>query len=259
MAHTYGIEFEVIGLNPSESARAVTRAGITCNAESYGHATPRDWKALTDGSLPSGSSEIVSPILNDERLNEMKTVTRALLGAGARVTRSAGFHAHLGLAGIGENALPRLVLNWYTAHAVTELLVAPSRRAGGSSSRWCRALDLLDAERVAESIRDNDFDPDRADRYRSLNLNAISRHGTVEFRLHQGTLNGTKASAWVEYITAFANYSMEGHELQAGAFYRTQDERAMLNVLTDILTSHGLSLSTREYLLKRADDIAERA
>ena len=259
MAHTYGIEFEVIGLNPRESAHAVTRAGITCNEERYGHATPTQWKALTDGSLPSGSSEIVSPILNDERLNEMKTVTRALLGAGARVTRSAGFHAHLGVAGIGESALPQLVLNWYTAHAVTELLVAPSRRAGGASSRWCRALDLLEAERVADSIRENDFDPERADRYRSLNLNAIARHGTVEFRLHQGTLNGTKASAWVEYITAFTNYSMEGHTLEAGAFYRTGSERAMLTVLTDMLTSHGLSERTREYLLKRADDISERA
>lgn len=259
MAHTYGIEFEVIGLTPNESARAVTGAGITCHAESYSHATPTDWKALTDGSLPHGSSEIVSPILNDSRLNEMKTVTRALLGAGARVTRSAGFHAHLGVAGIGESALPQLVLNWYTAHAVTELLVAPSRRTGGASARWCRALDLLDAERVAEQVRDGVYSYESADRYRSLNLNAVARHTTVEFRLHQGTLNGTKASAWVEYLTAFANYSMEGHELQAGAFYRTDSARSMLNVLTEMLTSHGLSERTREYLLKRADDISERA
>jgi hypothetical protein len=259
MSHTYGVEFEVIGLDTHESARAVTRAGITCNPEGYNHETRSNWKTVTDGSLPAGSSEVVSPVLDDARLNEVKTVTRALLAGGARVTRSAGFHTHFGVEGIGISNLPTLVTNWYIAHSVTELLVAPSRRAEGNSSRWARSLTLQDAERVAERVSTGRISTgENSRRYESLNLEAFDRHTTVEFRLHQGTLNGKKALAWVEYLTAFVNHSMEGHELSAGSFYRTGNARNMLNVLTDMLTSSGLSESTRDYLLARADEIAER-
>lgn len=255
MAHTYGIEFEVIGLDPRQSAQAVTNAGLTCTAVDYGHTTQPVWKSLRDGSLPANSSEIVSPILDDSRLNEMKTVTRALLGAGARVTRSAGFHAHLGLDGIGSDALPQLILNWYAVHSYTELLVAPSRRTGGSSARWCRAMSVDNAERIAEAVRDRDYEFANADRYFSLNLNAIARHGTVEFRLHQGTLNGAKASAWVEYLTAFANHAMQGEEFRLNEFH---DGERGLTYLLESLKPHGLTDSTGEYLLARANELSER-
>ena len=255
MAHTYGIEFEVIGLNPRQSAQAVSDAGLACTAQDYNHTTASVWKSLRDGSLPDNSSEIVSPILDDSRLNEMKVVTRALLGAGARVTRSAGFHAHLGLDGIGSNALPHLILNWYAVHNFTELLVAPSRRAGGSSARWCRGMSMDNAERTAELVRDRDYNYAGADRYHSLNLNAIARHGTVEFRLHQGTLNGAKASAWVEYLTAFANHSMAGDLFRVDEFHAGQ---AGLEYLLESLKEHGLSHSTGEYLLARAGELSER-
>jgi hypothetical protein len=255
MTHTYGLEFEVIGLTPRESAHAVTRAGITCESQDYNHATASVWKAVRDGSLPDGSSEIVSPILEPSRLNEMKTVTRALLNAGARVTRSAGFHAHFGFDRIGKDGVANLVMNWEAMHDFTDLLVAPSRRLNGASYRWCQRFSAERAESWAERIRDERLDFGSLDRYYSLNLASVARHGTVEFRLHQGTLNGAKASAWVEYLTAFVNHSMEG-----SAWNRAGNaDLDSLNTMLGVLGNYGLTNATREYLLARAGDLGERA
>jgi hypothetical protein len=253
---TYGIEFEIIGLNTHQAAHAVTRAGVTCHAESYGHSTPTEWKAVTDGSLTRDDSEVVSPILTDDRLNEVSTVARGLLAGGARVTPSAGFHAHLGLDGIGKENLPQLILNWYAIHQYTDLLVAPSRRIGGSGYRWARVYDRSDAEHVAELVRDDNYDYANCDRYRSLNLQSVHRHGTVEFRLHQGTLNGKKARAWVEYITASANHAMQGEEWRLNEFHAGIDGLALV---LETLKPHGMTDATAQYLLARANDLGERA
>jgi hypothetical protein len=37
--NTYGIELEIVGLSPRESASALIRAGIEAQAEGYGHDT----------------------------------------------------------------------------------------------------------------------------------------------------------------------------------------------------------------------------
>jgi hypothetical protein len=42
-------------------------------------------------------------------------------------------------------------------------------------------------------------------RYRKLNVWAFDAHGTVEFRLHQGTLNAERAVAWVRLVVGFVN------------------------------------------------------
>jgi hypothetical protein len=251
MSHTYGLEFEVIDLTPRQAASAVTRSGITCQEQSYNHATTNVWKALRDGSLPDGSAEIVSPILTDDSLNEARTVARALQGAGARVTQAAGFHVHMGYDRIGKDALAQLVVNYYAVHHATAKLVAPSRL----NSRWAHTVDSIRAERIADAIRNETLNWDSQDRYYSLNLNSIARHGTIEFRLHQGTLNPTKALAWVNYLTAFVNLSADGEHVEHEMHW---DAMPCLERLTLRLMNYGLTERNRNYLLQRAEDIAGR-
>lgn len=255
-AHTYGIELETIGLNPSASARAITRAGVACQSQNYNHETSDNWKALRDGSLPDQSSEVVSPVLGNERLNEVSVVARALLQAGARVTKSAGFHVHMGASQLGDS-LGRLVVNWYSAHNTIVSMVAPSR----IGSRWCNSLSISQAEMLASDISGmSGSDFNRYDRYKSLNLNSIARHGTIEFRLHQGTLNGTKALAWVEFLTAFVNYSMDFNSINAD-FNNPRDPEARLNELPRLLATirdYGLSASAHDYLIRHAQEICAR-
>lgn len=248
--HTYGLEFEVIDLMPRQAASAISRAGITCQAQDYNHTTTSTWKALRDGSLPSDSAEVVSPILDADSLNEAKIVARALQGAGARVTQAAGFHVHMGYDRIGKDALAQLVVNYYAVHHATGMLVAPSRL----NSRWARTVDSSRAEVLADAIRNENLNWDSQDRYYSLNLNSIARHGTIEFRLHQGTLNATKALAWVDYLTAMVNFSADGNAFNIVAG-RTMD--TLVQVTRDLM-GYGLTERNMHYLLTRAEDIAGR-
>lgn len=263
MSHTYGMEFETVGLTTRMAANAITHDGVRCSSQGYNHDTTDTWKAVPDGSLQGDaySAEIVSPILNDERLNEARTVSRALLKAGARVNTSTGFHVHMGYEQIGLQSLSRLVVNYYTAHPIFAKMVAPSRTANGGS-RWCKVLTLEQAHDTADRLNNiinlNSFN--NFDRYFSLNLNSIARHGTIEFRLHQGTLNGTKALAWVNFLTSMVNFSMSGLMLNE-ALYHGTDGVERITQLPDLLAKlrdYGLTDSVNDYLLRRADELAER-
>ena len=257
-AHTYGMEFETVGLNTRQAARAISSAGVACNARDYNHDTPSAWMAVPDGSLGGDmySAEIVSPILLTERLNEARTVSRALLNGGARVNTSTGFHVHMGANIIGlAHPLGNLVVNYYTAHPIFAKMVAPSRL----NSRWCKVHTLDESHAIADRLNAGTFNFNSADRYYSLNLNAVARHGTVEFRLHQGTLNASKALAWVEFLTAMVNYSM-ANEILSPEIYglNAGDSLAKLPSLLATLREYNLHDSTVEYLLRRADELGNR-
>ena len=253
---TYGLEIEVANLSISGAARAVTRAGISCVEPRAQHETAETWKAVYDGT--SGvSAEIVSPILTADRLNETRTVTRALSSAGATVNRTTGLHVHIGAASFTSPAgdmlssLGLFVQNWYTAHAAIGAMVAKSRL----NNHFCKALTIADATTLAERVRGGDIDNGGRGRYYSLNLDSFARHQTVEVRLHHGTLNAAKITGWTDFITAVANFSKAGHTMPAR--YNTEDNR--LNncaQLLDGLADLGyLATETATYLKQRADQL----
>jgi hypothetical protein len=46
-------------------------------------------------------------------------------------------------------------------------------------------------------------------RYFKVNLQALRVHGTVEFRQHSGTVDGTKVENWVRFLLGFVERSIE--------------------------------------------------
>lgn len=267
-AFTYGLEFEVEGIGTRTASDALNEAGIYCDRiTSDIHETHDSWKVVPDGSLNAGA-EIVSPILNASRLNEGAKVAKILTKAGARVTSSTGYHIHIGYDAFrpagdgvtGHDNLSRFVLNYYAVHHAFGALVAPSRL---QNRRFCRVLDREAAEGEAQWVRDGNLGSRHGDRYQSLNLEALTRHGTVEVRLHQGTLNGVKAVAWVQLMTALINATKAGLDLSTDATLNpwapvSRYGHGMASVsdcrtLLDTLTSAGhLTASTADWLKGRA-------
>lgn len=250
---TYGLEIEVANLSISGAARAVTRAGITCAEPSSQHTTAPTWKAVYDGTR-GVSAEVVSPILTADRLNETRTVTRALSTAGATVNKTTGLHVHIGADSFATEESDRLngialfVQNWYTAHAAIGGLVAKSRLSNG----FCKALTIQEADRLAQSVAQGDISNGGRGRYLSLNLDSFARHSTVEVRLHHGTLNAAKITGWAEFITAMADYSKAGHTMPT--IYNQESDRLNITAaMLDDLTRGGfLKQTTAEYLNQRA-------
>lgn len=258
---TFGIEFEFEGLSPRSAAEALNAGGIACDVVREDiHETYPEWKAVYDGSLNNGA-EIVSPILNDRRLNEAHKVTSILSKAGARTSRTAGYHVHLGFRAFeSDDALAQFVLNYWGIHHAFAALVSPSRTTG---NRFCRVKGRDEAEADAQWLRDGNSGTRTGDRYCSLNLESMQRHETIEVRLHQSTLNGVKAIAWAKLMEALVKTANAGTDLTAldslNAWQPIERYRVAARsvadciTLLDVLTANGtLPGSTADWLKTRA-------
>lgn len=233
---TYGIELEVSNLSISDAQRRLNDSGLT-------------WAAKSDGTYLV-SAEAVSPILTDERLNETKQAARALLAGGATVNKQTGYHVHIGADHYGADGIAALVHNWNFAHATIGALVAPSRL----NNHFCRPVELAALDSWIERVRNGNISNAESGRYYSLNLNSYQRHGTVEIRLHHGTLNGSKIKAWAQFVAAMADFSQYSTLTDA----KFTDSANRLNNLAELLTLLPLEQATRDYLNQRAAELAAR-
>jgi len=230
---TYGIELETSSISIRTAQSALDAVGL-------------NWQCKPDGTR-GVDAEAVSPILNDGSLNESISAARALLKAGATVNKQTGFHVHIGADHYGLDGIAALVRNWYTAHEAIGALVAKSRL----NNHFCQHnLSEAIIDQWTESIRNGRIDNAGQGRYRSLNLDSYQRHGTVEFRLHHGTLNGKKIQAWAEFVQAIAQFSTAGGIL-------TDNRLNDVNALLDTLTQHdALKGDTAIYLKQRAIELS---
>jgi Putative amidoligase enzyme len=240
---TFGLEFEVAGISVSSAAAALNRGGIECIEPSRQHQTHEAWSSVYDGSVRG--AEVVSPILDPIRLNEASTVARLLLVAGGKVDRTTGFHVHIGAQGLSQDHIAQWYLNWNLLHDAIGVLVAPSRL----NNSYCKAVNREHAEANAEHIRNGNISDIRGDRYQSFNLESYQRHGTLEIRLHQGTLNGTKAVAWAKFIDAFKQLSETRLITDLGTGTNLQKCENLISLL--VINEH-LDSKTGEYLKDRA-------
>jgi len=245
---TYGLEFEVAGISTSAASAALNRGGITCVLPNRQHEVNENWTSVADGSVRG--AEIVSPILDEVRLNEASTVARLLLGAGGKVDRTTGFHVHIGAAALSVDHIAQWYLNWNLVHEAIGALVAPSRL----NNSYCKVPTLQNLDRNAERIRSGNISDSNGDRYQSFNLQSFSRYGTLEIRVHQGTLNGTKAVAWAKFIDAFKDYSATKLITldDLGVNDRLNKCESLLNIL---MLAGNLDSATGQYLKDRAASI----
>lgn len=233
---TYGIELETSSISIRTAQSALDAVGL-------------NWQCKPDGTR-GVDAEAVSPILNDGSLNESIAAARALLKAGATVNKQTGYHIHIGADHYGTDGIAATVRNWYTAANAIGALVAPSRL----NNHFCNhnlSQSILDP--WVESIRNGRIDNAGRGRYQSLNLDSYARHGTVEFRLHHGTLNGKKIQAWAEFCEAIATYSTAGGILDAGTGDRLNDIKSLLGKL---VINESIKLDTANYLNQRAIELS---
>lgn len=271
----FGVELEVVyHLSMRDLAAALRAAGITVAEVSYygdAHNARPTWKIVTDGSVSRGF-EVVSPVLSgEEGLAEVARVCRALVEAGATVDRSTGLHVHFDAADLSATAIARF-LGFYAKHEDSiDLLVAESRRSNanrytkslvsGGGSISARVNEFLGQMRavVADEARNGrahavDFLARRifrGDRYFKVNVQSLFRHGTVEVRQHQGTVNATKGVAWVRLCGAMISRAVASDPLRARQDRPGQDAHFRLKWLFNDTTTG----ETRRFFSRRAREL----
>lgn len=243
---TVGVELECTNVNRDRVRAICAERGIETRDDymNYNHRDSQSaYKLMRDGSLGRSRGdcyapcEIVTPVLND--LSSLSTVCEILNEAGASVNRSCGFHVHFGAANFTDAQWRRIILNYARIETIIDSFMAPSRR--GNNSQWCTSI--IDYANRIEGMANPTFEDMRrafgCDRYRKVNLEAFSRHHTIEFRQHAGTINFTKIENWVNFLAGLLTYSIQNETLLEA---RSIDE---LPFLTRAQKSYFKSRATR--------------
>jgi len=226
-ARTFGVELEcargsmvrrredhIAGGYPVHTAAEHLRAaGLQANAEAYNHNTPIAWKVTYDSTVTG--VEAVSPILSgDDGYNQVRLACQGLRAAGAN--EGGGVHVHHGVTDFTTAQLVNLV---DVLEAAQGALAAYMPR-GRQRSSWCAQMgrssfqSLRDASSSGRlGIRSGGCP---VGRYAFFNFASLPRYGTVEFRGHGASLNGTKLVRWVKLGQAVIEFARRGGTLPAG-------------------------------------------
>ena len=268
---TFGIEIEFHTAIRSDVVRAVEavvgyhihmvgyhgNTCVTCHQTVSGYSK---WKLETDSSATAGMAnagaqphnqggELVSPVFSDEDgLAEIKAVMSALRSVGAKVDRRHGLHVHIGAADIFGTRLIHLMQSYDKAQTVFYKLVAKSRK----NNHFCRPNSSLELQQNVTAVSLGRQMPNR-EKYRGMNFAPMSRIGTIELRMHQGTLNGTKATEWIRFLLGFFNATQNGVILDED--YSNRLEELPEALFTKLREGGFITAETERYLNGRVNSL----
>lgn len=198
---TFGIEFEISirgEEEPRETPRHLVRQKARSILEALQQIVPATsslsyrqgldytkWNAVYDASC---GLEVVSRVLEGvDGFREIMDVTRKLrdvaVQEGLWVNRNTGTHVHLGWDS-GDDEVRRLLRMVAYYEPALFSLVSKSR----IGNEYTLPLRKVDPARIRDLA---------TERYHTIDIDSRRRLGTIEVRLHNGTLNGPKILTWV--------------------------------------------------------------
>lgn len=240
----FGVEIEFTGCTMQAAAIAISDAlGRHISRTGYHGAREwSEWRVERDGSVSSSNGiggECVSPVLSGQAgLDEVVTVVNAIRSVGGRVDRRTGVHVHIDATDLTGEQIARTLCAYVDRQPAFNRMVSPSRRCNG----YCGPYSESEKDATVEALKTYRDASMVTRKYRTVNVTTLGRTGTVEFRQHQGSLNGTKITAWVKTLLALVQ-----------AVTDTADEHLPFDgeALIDALTAHGLDAAARRHMTRR--------
>ena len=215
---TFGVEMEFNKSNTSTTLQELTRRiDIAlkfedfkgCIYHQYTHDIMETWKVVNDGSVSGG--ECVSPILSIAKngFRQIEIVTKVIKESGFNVNGTdAGLHIHQDANDLTVRQVGHIFGLYASFQTLISSSLAPSRRRDNdycatesyrnmrdhTAKSWnntsTKKLAKTEVRQIADKTR-------KFSRFSALNIESLSKYGTIEFRQHQGTLNADKIISWV--------------------------------------------------------------
>lgn len=205
----FGVEIEAYNCQMNVLVDALREEGIQVSAESYNHTTRNHWKLVTDSSLSGNYTfELVSPVLEGEvGLQEIKKVCWVLDACGVKVNASCGLHIHFDAANFSLQTWKNIAISYKHIESVIDKFMPESRR----NNRYCRSLREITEQNInnAQSIIALQEIAFENTRYFKVNPQSYSRHKTIEFRQHAGSINYDKISNWVLFLNGLVTFAQQ--------------------------------------------------
>ena len=205
----FGIEIEAYNCRMDVLVDALREEGIQVSAENYNHTTRNHWKLVTDSSLSGNNTfELVSPVLEGQNgLKELKKVCWVLDACGVKVNASCGLHIHFDAANFSLQTWKNIAISYKHIESVIDKFMPESRR----NNNYCRSLRNITEQKInnAQSIDNLQQVAFENTRYFKVNPQSYSRHKTIEFRQHAGSINYDKISNWALFLNGLVTFAQQ--------------------------------------------------
>ena len=153
-----------------------------------------------------GGMEFVSPILfGDAGLDVVQEFCDLAESNNFLVGDDCGYHLHLDMGAESEIALKSVAYAYLKTDSLWRLLVTEDR---AKNCGYCRKPSYI--RRHIQDIDPGAFADfcEGTDRYSLCNLQAYTKFGTYEIRLHQGTIHGMEVCNWIKAHLAFVDWAV---------------------------------------------------
>jgi hypothetical protein len=169
------------------------------------------WRFVRDASLHEvdgfNGMELVSPILDTDKATNarmLRKICAALQELGGMVNTHCGLHVHIDASNLSVEQIKTVFHRYTKFENVIDLMVPMNRRGAHTyySKGGTNIVDDVERCQTTEALMHV-----QGDRYYKVNLCALQRHGTIEFRQHSGSINGDTILNWVEFLSSFIEAS----------------------------------------------------
>jgi len=212
----------------------------------------RTWVVKEDGSC---GGEFATPALTWERADELKLVFDWIKAKRYTAGSACGMHVHHDFPNATTRQLRQIMVAWSAYQQVLNMLVLPRR----IHNDFCHQLpcvrdlypSLIPSNRGIRSFYD-----DRG-RYFGMNAGAWWRTGTVEIRLHHGTVEFDTMRTWVLLCQLMFQWWMDDdihprrHWERVAALSLKQRATEVLTVVRDTQPSDINILKALRYRMKK--------
>lgn len=173
---------------------------------------PKYWHIKEDGSLREGGAELVfaRPMQGEEAINALKEAFEVLLNKKMQISPRTGIHVHVDAQDMGMRELRLLCVLYALTEEPLFEWVGNHRHTNQFCLPWYEAEG--DIEIIANMVTQNKLGIKKQaagiHRYAALNLNAINKFGSVEFRHLQTTLDLPRVLTWVNLLMSLKKVAM---------------------------------------------------
>ncbi len=195
-------------------------------------ATEEGWEKTLDQTiephLPTSGKEVISRIVgNHQGDRDFRRVTEMLYLQGMEVNESCAFHTHVGIKELSDGGIiseelgleiiKQAILNYIELEDDMGF-IDPNSRLTFSYKSTFKDFDkttdeikpLILESKSVEALKNliqpggkKDKDGYTGRRRARINLFAVDKHGTIEFRHHPGTVEPNEQRAWLKFIDKF--------------------------------------------------------
>lgn len=158
-------------------------------------------QTITHTSKPGDCAEFVSPILTSMHSNGLESLLGGL--AGRPITSSAGVHVHVEARDLSNEQIASLLLGY---DRIEHLITASYRR---ERRDFCRLRDVGELLGIVNRVADG-RSLSHGERYVTLNLQSLGRHGTVEFRAMGPVYDYDYLIRWAMFCREMVNLAYAG-------------------------------------------------